>query len=109
MKKFRNLVIGGIENKLFNLVLVTVLLVSLAFAGITFYQGNMLKDLSNATNQQQSEAISRISSDLMDQVIEQSLGRTTELESILADQMFDSLKTRVKMLGEYAEKLLSGQ
>lgn len=31
MRKFRNLVIGGIENKIFNLILITVILLTVAF------------------------------------------------------------------------------
>ncbi len=31
MKKFKNLVIGGIENKVINLVLITVILLAIAF------------------------------------------------------------------------------
>ena len=38
MKKVRNIVIGGIQQKVFNLVLVTVLLMMAAYTAVVIYQ-----------------------------------------------------------------------
>ena len=38
MKKIRNLVIGGIENKVFNLILITIFMTALAFMAGFLYQ-----------------------------------------------------------------------
>jgi aldose 1-epimerase len=40
-------------------------------------------------------------------VVDKSLYRTTELEATIADEIFFGLENRVRMLGEYAGKLLS--
>ena len=37
MKKIRNLVIGGIENKVFNLILITIFMTALAYMAGYFY------------------------------------------------------------------------
>ena len=42
MKKFRKLVIGGIESKVLNLILLSGVLISLAFLVVTGYQSRML-------------------------------------------------------------------
>ena len=38
MKTFKNLVIGGIENTVVNLILVTIIVISAAFMGMSLYQ-----------------------------------------------------------------------
>ena len=37
MKTFKNLVIGGIENKVVNLILITIIVLTLAFWGVGEY------------------------------------------------------------------------
>ena len=61
-----NLVIGGIENKIFNLILGTVILMTAASVGASFFQTRMLSRLTQETNDRQKEAISQITSQVMD-------------------------------------------
>ena len=105
MKKIRNLVIGGIENKVFNLILFTMLIMGAAYFAISQYQSHMLARLSAETNAKQQEALSGISSDLMDQVVDKSMSNSCELEALIADDLFRDLGIRVTMMQEYAEKL----
>ena len=105
MKKFKNLVIGGIENKVFNLILATVIVLTLAYQGAYLYQNRMLTDLSNETNEKQQEALTGITENLMSDVVNNSMSRTTELEAMIANEVFHSLAVRVEMLGEYAHSL----
>ena len=107
MRRIKNLVIGGIENKLFNLILVTVLLISAAFLAVMLYQGRMLARLTDSTGEKQRESIAAITDSVMDQVIVQSMDRTTRLEAYIADEMFHGLEDRVSMLGEYAGQLFA--
>ena len=46
MKKYRRLVIGGIETKVFNLILISVIALTAAFIIISFNQGSLLKLLN---------------------------------------------------------------
>ena len=107
MRRVKNLVIGGIQSKVFNLILVTVILLTAAFTAVSVYHNNMLANLAAESGEKQKTAISDITDSVMKTVVEQSMGRATELESYLADEMFHGLQTRVQMLGEYATKLLS--
>ena len=50
MHKFKNLVIGGIENKVFNLILVAMLVVAAAFMLVTQHQADTLYRLQNERN-----------------------------------------------------------
>ena len=107
MKKFRNLVIGGIENKIFNLILITVIVITAAFAGVTYYQGNMLTELTAETSVRQQEATSGIISETMSLVTRNTMARTTDMESQIVDEMFRDIKARVLMVADYASKVLA--
>ncbi|MBQ6595305.1 MAG: SpoIIE family protein phosphatase [Clostridia bacterium] len=107
MKKIKNLVIGGIEQKVFNLILITAVLIAAAFIAGLLYHNRMLADLTAETGEKQLQAVTDITSRVMEQVVDKSMDRTTYLESQISDELFHDLATRVEMLGEYAGKLVS--
>ena len=108
MRKIRNLVIGGIENKVLNLILVTVIILAAAFFSVTAYNSSMLAKLTEQTNQKQLDAITSSTAEMIDQVVDGTMARTTQLGALITDELFDGLGVRVNMLGEYAGKLFSG-
>ncbi len=107
MRKFKHLVIGGIENKIFNLILITAILLSLAFVGATAYHSRMLAKLTADTSAKQQEEMSDIANQVVDNVLDNSMQRSAALEAQLADAMFQSLKARVQLMGDYAYRLYS--
>ena len=109
MKKIRNLVIGGIENKVFNLILAAVLITALVFIGGFIYQNRMLEQLSRESSEKQQESITGFINQVMDQVVQQTMDRNTEQEAALADEMFHDLETRVRMMANYAQKLFEDE
>ena len=106
MKKFKNLVIGGIQQKVFNLVLVTILLLVAAYTAVIVYQSGSLKKLTAETNQRQKEAIAEISETTMDAIVADSLPSKAEMAAMLADDLFVRLSSTVKILADSAEMLL---
>ena len=106
MKKYKNLVIGGIQQKVFNLVLVTILLLVAAYTAVILYQTSSLKTLTGETNQRQKEAIAEISGTTMDAVVADSLVSKTEMAAMLADDLFTKLSSTVQILADSAEALL---
>ena len=106
MKKFKNLVIGGIQQKVFNLVLVTILLLVAAYTAVIVYQSGSLKKLTAETNQRQKEAIAEISETTMDAVVADSLTSKAEMAAMLADDLFVRLSSTVQILADSAEMLL---
>ena len=79
MKRIRNLVIGGIQTKIFNLILLTVIVLTLANGAVYLYHSNMLTNLASDSGRQQQEAIEENTSVIMDAVTTQSLGRTNKM------------------------------
>ena len=55
MRKIRNLVIGGIQQKVFNLVLFTIILMVGAYTAVIMSQLTSLRKLVTETNAQQKE------------------------------------------------------
>ena len=106
MKKFKNLVIGGIQQKVFNLVLVTILLLIAAYTAVIVYQSSSLKKLTAETNLRQKEAIAEISETTMDTVVADSLTSKAEMAAMLADDLFVRLSSTVQILADNAENLL---
>ena len=107
MRKVKNLVIGGIESKVVNLILITVLMISLAYNGAIIYQNRVLTQLSAENNEKQEQALTQIAGGVMDAVVESGLNDKTSLQAQLTDEVFHNLAIRVQIMGEYAEKLLS--
>ena len=106
MKKYKNLVIGGIQQKVFNLVLVTILLLIAAYTAVIVYQSSSLKKLTAETNLRQKEAIAEISETTMDAVVADSLTSKAEMAAMLADDLFVRLSSTVQILADNAENLL---
>ncbi len=107
MKKFKNLVIGGIENKIFNLVLITTVLIMTVYLCVILFQSHRLTELVSQTNARQKESISQITSETMNGVLKNSMGKSTKLEADSADSVFKELKSKVTMISDYAAKLYS--
>ena len=106
MKKYKNLVIGGIQQKVFNVMLVTILLLVAAYTAVIVYQAVNLKKLTAETNLRQKEAIVEISGTTMDAVVADSLASRTEMSAKLADDLFAKLASTVRILADSAENLL---
>ena len=107
MKRFRNLVIGGIQSKVLALILVSMLLVAAVFLLSMVAQSNMLTELTNETNERQVSTMTGTTEDVIENVITQNMTRVSLLESALTDKLFGNLAIRVKMVGDYARTLLT--
>jgi Serine phosphatase RsbU, regulator of sigma subunit len=107
MKKVKHLVIGGIQSKVFNLILITVILIVAAFLVVSEYHSRMLADLAAESAERQQTSITEVTDTVMENVVEKSMTRTTALQAYIADALFDELQARVRMLGDYAGKLFS--
>ena len=107
MRKFKNFVIGGIQSKVFNLILYTVFLLTAAFVALSIYQNNTLSQLVADSSQKQQEAIGEITGRVMDVVVDQNLERANHTEAAIVDAMFTDEARRVLFLADYATKLFA--
>ena len=107
MKRFKNLVIGGIQNKIVNLILITVLLLTAAFVAVSSYNSNMLSQLAGESSRKQRASITEITSTVMDRVVIRSMERTVGMQVDAVDHMFSEVRDRVAFLADCASRLFA--
>ncbi len=107
MKRFKNFTIGGLQSKIFNLSLFTIILLTAAFITISLYHTHMLSQVVADTAEKQEASISEITGNAMDQVVRQTLGRANRMEAGFADEMFTEAGKRVSYLADCAAKLFA--
>ena len=69
IKKF-GLTLGGLQQKILNLVLIFLLALMAVYAGVSIYQSNRLTRVVNDASSEQQEAIEKVSGNTMHQVID---------------------------------------
>ena len=104
IKKF-GLTLGGLQQKILNLVLIFLLALMAVYAGVTIYQSNRLTRVVNDASSEQQEAIEKVSGNTMHQVIDGSMTKTNALQAYIADDMFIDIKTDVATLQSLATGL----
>ena len=107
MKKFKNLVIGGIQQKVFNLVLFTIIILILVYGVALFYQSRKLASIVKDSSDSQKNTISAVSGDTMKAVLENNLTQSVQMEAYIAKTLFDDAEGVVTVIADYAEKILS--
>jgi len=107
MKKFKNLVIGGIQQKVFNLVLFTIIILILVYGVALFYQSRSLASIVKDSSDSQKNTISAVSGDTMKAVLENNLTQSVQMEAYIAKTLFDDAEGVVTVIADYAEKIFS--
>ena len=105
MRKYKNITFGGIQQKIFNLVLIMLVLVMATYSGSIVYQMNRLTGIVSDTNEKQKGAITAISQQTMNAVISGSLGSRTQMQAYIANDLFSDTADAVGTLGEYTRML----
>lgn len=107
MRKFGNITIGGIQQKIFNLVLITILLIMAAFAAVLLYQSGRLVKLSQETNDSQKQSITTISGDTMKAVLDASLTQSVRMQAYIAGDLFGDAIRVVNVVANYTGQLFA--
>ncbi len=107
MKKIGNITIGGIQHKILNLVLITVILLMAAYAVVIIHQSGQLTKLVHETNDSQKQSIAGISEETMAAVLDTNLVQTTQMEAYMAGDLFGDAASVVRVVADYTEKLFA--
>ncbi len=107
MHKLRNWISGGIQQKVFSLVLYALVLTMAAYTVVIVWQASRLSELAAQTNARQKEAITSTVKTAMNERLTHSLGETTRMEANIANDMFVDLTGSVTMMADYAGKLFT--
>ena len=107
MKRFKKLVFGGIQSKIFTLILYTIALLTAAYIAVSIYHSNMLAQLAVDSGNRQQASITEKTSEVMDQVVSQTLSRSNHMEASIAGSMFEDTRNQVIFLVSCAENLFA--
>ena len=107
MKKYKNIKLGGIQQKIFNLVLFTLILLMAAYTVVIIHQSGILTRLVGETGEAQKESIANISEWTMRNVLDTSLTQNTQLEAYIAGELFGDAASIVKIVADYTGKLFA--
>ena len=109
MRKIYGLTIGGLQQKIFNLVLISIILIIAVFIGAAYFQtAKLTKVVGDARNGQQA-AIKQVSEETMHQVVDGSMTKINALQAYIADDMFADVKSDVMTMQTLAAELFDNK
>ncbi len=107
MKIVRGFKIGGLQQKIFNLVLIFILFLVGVFVLVNVYQQRNLSHIVEDANRDQQASITQVSEATMEAVLDASMTKTTALQAYIAGDLFGDVKTSVQTLQSFAEELFA--
>jgi len=107
MKIIRGIKIGGLQQKIFNLMLFFILALIGVYSVVSIYQRNNLTQVVQEANDRQQMSITEVSEETMFSVLESSMARTTALQAYIANDLFSDVRTDVKTLQALATELFA--
>ena len=91
MRRIKNWVIGGIQTKVFNLILLTVILLTGAFYALSQYHANMLEELALESSSRTLNAIQEMTEGIVDASGEQA-GEGKSQTSVQLRQRYEDIQ-----------------
>ena len=107
MKIIRGIKFGGLQHKIFNLMLIFILALVGIFVAVSVWQrGNLTKIVEEASREQQ-DSITEVSEETMEQVLANTMSRTTALQAYIAGDIFADVRSDVLTLQTLATALFT--
>jgi len=109
MKKKFGITLGGLQQKIFNLVLIFILAVVALFAAVSIYQSKQLNKIVSDASEKQQNSINEISQNTMEQVVKSTMTTSTRQQAYMANEMFSEVKGSVLTLKALAESMFTNR
>ena len=107
MKKWLGIKIGGLQQKILNLVLIFVMAIVGAYFGVSVFLSKNLTRVVEESATKQKESMTNISEETMQAILNSSLTRSNEMEAEITDNIFTEARGNVQTLQEYAEYIFT--
>ena len=107
MKIIKGIKIGGLQQKIFNLMLFFLIALIGAFLAISAYQQKNLTRTVQDANDRQQKSIEVVSEETMQAVLNSTMTQTTELQAYIADDLFSQIRSDVLTLQTFATELFT--
>ena len=105
MKIIKGIKIGGLQQKIFNLVLAVIVLLIGVYSVVGYMQQKGLAKVVGEAGTRQQQSITEVSEQTMDAVLNTTLTQTTALQGYIADDLFNDVRTDVQTLQAFATEL----
>ena len=105
MRIIKGIKVGGLQQKIFTLVLVFIFALVAAYAAVTVWHQRSLSGIVEESSAKQQDAIANASEQTMEAVIYNTMSRSTALQAYIADDLFDDIRSDVMMLQAFATEL----
>ncbi len=105
MKIIKGLKIGGLQQKIFNLMLIMILALIAAFMAVTLSQQKNLTNTVQEAEEAQQNSIAAVSETTMNAVLEGSMVKMNSLQAYIADELFSEVRADMLTLKSFAEEL----
>ena len=107
MKIIRGIKIGGLQQKIFNLMLIIIAVMIGVYTAFFFYQQKTLSRSVQAASAEQQVSIAAVSEETMQAVLNSSMVRSTALQAYIADDLFADVATDVETLRAFVRQLFA--
>ncbi len=107
MKIIGKIKLGGLHQKIFNLMLIFILALISVYVLVSLYQQRNLSAVVQEASYEQQQSISAISEETMKAVLDSTMVRSTALQAYIADDLFADVRTDVLTLQSFAEELFA--
>ena len=107
MKIIRGIKIGGLQQKIFNLILIFMAALIGIYTAVSLYQQKTLAAVVQETGAEQQNAIEAVSQETMRAVLDSSMVKTNALQGYIANDLFADVQTDVMTLQVFANGLFA--
>ena len=107
MKIIHGIKVGGLQQKIFNLMLIVIIAMIGIFLAVSLYQQHNLAHIVEQSNTDQQTSIAQVSDATMQAVLESSMSKTTALQAYIAGDLFSDVQTDVQTLQTFATELFA--
>ncbi len=105
MKIIKGIRIGGLQQKIFNLLLIFMAAIIAVYSAVSIVHQKLLAEVVQEASARQQASISAVSEQTMDAVLNSSMSRTTALQAYIANDLFADVETDVLTLQAFATEL----
>jgi sigma-B regulation protein RsbU (phosphoserine phosphatase) len=107
VKIIRGLKLGGLQHKIFNLMLIIIIFLVGVFVLVNVYQQRNLSGIVEEASREQQASITQVSEATMEAVLSTTMTKTAALQAYIAGDLFADVKTSVLTLQSFASELFA--
>ena len=107
MKVIKGIKIGGLQQKIFNLMLIFIVALDAAYFTVSVYHNRSLTAIVQQVSAEQQASIAQVSEQTMEAVLDSSMTQMNALQAYIADDLFGDVRNDVLTLQAFAEELFA--